>query len=77
VNDIDEPVIVDHRDQKHEDEADRKKSELLLIEAMKLGVNGSGLDLKDGDDRKHKDKAEENPVEIAKRKETAHVLKLL
>jgi hypothetical protein len=77
MDDIEEPVIIDHRHQKHENEANRQKSELLVIEAVKLGVNGSGFDFKNGDDRKHKDKAEENPVEIAERRETAHVLTLL
>ena len=36
--DIDQAVVVDERDQKHQHDADRQEADLLVVEAMELGL---------------------------------------
>src|SRR5262249_24477395 len=64
-DDVDEPVVVDHRDQEHQQKADGEEAELLVIEAVKFGVQGRGLDLKHADDGEDTDEAQQDPVEVA------------
>ncbi len=69
---VEKPVVVDKRDQKHQDEADDEEADLLLLEAVKLGVERSRFDLEDADQREQQDEAEENPVEVAIGGEAGH-----
>ncbi len=72
VNDVDEAVVVDQRDEEHQDDADGEEADLLVIEAVELGVEGGGLDLEDRDEREQEDEAEKNPVEVAIGGEALH-----
>jgi len=51
VNGVDEAVLVDQRDEEHQDDADGEEADLLVIEAVKLGVEGGRFDLEDRDER--------------------------
>ena len=66
VGDVDEAMVVDQRDEKHQDDADGEEVDLLVVEAVEFGMEGGGLDLEDGDEREQEDEAEEHPVEVAK-----------
>ena len=72
VRDVDQPVVVDQRDQEHQHQADREEADLLLVEAVKFGVQRRRLDLEDADQREQHDEAEENPVEVAVGREAGH-----
>ena len=72
VDGVDEAVVVDQRDEEHQDDADREEADLLVVEAVELGVERGGLDLEDRDEREQKDEAEKNPVEVAIRGEAGH-----
>jgi hypothetical protein len=72
VDGVDEAVIVDQRDEKHQDDADREELDLLVVEAVELGMEGGGLDLEDGDEREQEDEAEKHPVEVAIGREAGH-----
>jgi hypothetical protein len=72
VNDVDEAVVVDERDEEHQDKADCEEANLLVIKAVELGVQRSGLDLEDRDEGEQEDKAEEDPVEVAIGGEAGH-----
>ena len=72
VDDVDEAVVVDQRDEEHQDDADGEEADLLVVEAVELGVEGGGLDLEDGDEREQKDEAEKDPVEVAVGGEAGH-----
>jgi hypothetical protein len=74
---IDEAVVVNQRDEEHQDDADGEEADLLVIEAVELGVEGGGLDLKNRDEREQEDKTEKNPVEVAVRGEAGHGGQLL
>ena len=65
-------VVVDQRHEKHEHDADGKEADLLGVEAVELGVEGGGFDLKDADDGEDGDKGEQDPVEVAKGGEAGH-----
>jgi hypothetical protein len=69
---VNETVVVDQRNEKHEDDADREKADLLVVESVELGVERGGLDLKHRDERQQKDEAEKNPIEVAVRGEAGH-----
>ncbi len=69
---VDETVIVDQRDEEHQDDADREEADLLVVKAVELGVEGGGLDFEDRDERKQKDEAEKGPVEVAVGGEASH-----
>jgi hypothetical protein len=58
VDGVDETVVVDQRDEEHQDEADGEEADLLVVEAVELGVEGGGLDLEDGDEGEQEDEAE-------------------
>ncbi len=73
VDGVDKAVIVNQRDEKHQNDADCQEADLFLIEAVELGVEGRGLDLEDRDQREQKDEAEKNPVEVAIGGEAGHV----
>src|SRR4029077_8143428 len=72
VDGVDEAVVVDQRDEEHQDDADGEEADLLVVEAVELGVEGGGLDLEDGDERKQEDEAEKDPVEVAIGGEAGH-----
>ena len=72
MNGVDEAVVVDQGDEEHQDDADGEEADLLVIEAVKLGVERGGLDLKDRDEREQEDEAEKNPVEVAVGGEAGH-----
>jgi hypothetical protein len=55
-------------------DADQQKADLLLAEAVELGVQRRGLDLQHADDGDQQHQGEEHPVEVAKRGEAAHGL---
>ena len=73
VDGVDKAVIVNQRDEEHQNDADCQEADLLLVEAVELGVEGRGLDLEDRDQREQKDEAEKNPVKVAIGGEAGHV----
>ena len=72
--DVDQAVVVDDGDEKHQHDADEQKLDLLLAEAVELGVQRRGLDLEHADDGDQQHQGEEHPVEVAERGEAAHGL---
>ncbi len=63
---VDEPVVVDKRQNEHGDQTAKQPEHLFGVEADKFRVQGGAIDLKDADDREQQDEAQEQPVEIAK-----------
>src|SRR6266851_2757693 len=72
VNDVEEPVVVDQRNEEHQDDADDEEADLFLVEAVELGVERRRFDLEDADQREQQDEAEEDPVEVAVGGEAGH-----
>jgi hypothetical protein len=72
VDSVDETVVVDQGDEEHQDDADGEEADLLVVEAVELGVEGGGLDLEDRDEREQEDEAEKNPVEVTVGGEAGH-----
>ena len=62
---LDHAVIVDERDEEHENETDEQELDLLVVEAMELGHGGGGADFEDAEDGEESEQAEESPVELA------------
>ena len=75
--DVDQAVIVDQRDEEHEDETDEEEADLLVVEAVKLGHRGGGPDLQHADEREDAEEGEEGPVEVAVGGEALHGLGLV
>ncbi len=69
---VEQAMVVDERDEEHEDEADGEEADLLLVEAVELGHGGGGTDLEDADDGEQGDHAEQGPVEVAVGGEALH-----
>src|ERR1700722_5508360 len=63
-HDIDQPVVVDQRDYKHQQQPNRQEADLFRFETMELGVQRGRLDLEDADQREQQDEAQENPVKV-------------
>jgi hypothetical protein len=74
VDPIEESVIVDERKDEHGGQSAQKPEDLLLVEADKLGVQGSAVDFEDADDRQDHDEPEEGPVEIAEGEKAPHLM---
>ena len=49
-----------------------RKLDLLVVKPTEFGVQGGGLDLKNGDQREQEDEAEKHPVEVAIGGEAGH-----
>ncbi len=63
---LQQPVVVDQREDEHRGQPAEQPEDLLGFEPDKLGVQGGAIDLKDADHRKQQHQAQEQPVEIAK-----------
>ena len=72
MNRVEKTVIIDQGNQEHQHNADREKSDLLMVEPVKLRMQRRGLDLQHRDQRKQKNKTEKNPVKVAIRREAGH-----
>jgi hypothetical protein len=65
-------VVIDHRDQKHQPNADQQEADLLMVEAVELGMQRRRFDLDHADQRQQKHQRKQGPVEVAEGRETAH-----
>ena len=63
---LDQPVVVDQREDEHRRQTAEQPEDLLGLEPDKLGVQGGAVNLKDADDGKRQHQAQEQPIEIAK-----------
>ncbi len=50
VGDVEQAVVVDHRDEEHQHEADEEEDDLLGLEAVELGHGRGGADFEHADD---------------------------
>jgi hypothetical protein len=71
-NDVDQDVVVNQRDEEHQHQAECEELDLLMVEAVEFGVQRRGLDLENRDDRKQKDEAQKDPIEVAVGGEAGH-----
>ena len=65
-------MIVDFGEEEHGHQAGRDPEHLLGMEAGVLGVEGGGVNFKDGDGAEQQHHAEQRPVEVAKAEEPPH-----